>query len=253
MKVTYIHHSCFVVEIEDCIFIFDYYKGELPEFDKNKRIFFFVSHKHGDHFNPSIYKYADFNPYVTFILSDDVRQSLSFDVRIGNGGLNTIFVDENDKLYVNVDNRGVSKLPGGFNHPREMMIETLKSTDEGVAFIIEYAGKSVYFAGDLHWWTWIGSPIEDEKYHESAYKHEISKIKGRHFDAAFVVLDPRQEERYWWGINEFMNTANADVVFPMHFWKDYKLIDKFKNGDSSKNYRDRIVSISEEGQIFEVE
>lgn len=50
MKVTYIHHSCFVVEIEDCIFVFDYYKGELPEFDKNKRIFFFVSHSHGDHF-----------------------------------------------------------------------------------------------------------------------------------------------------------------------------------------------------------
>lgn len=45
MKVTYIHHSCFVVEIEDCIFVFDYYKGELPEFDKNKRIFFFVSHR----------------------------------------------------------------------------------------------------------------------------------------------------------------------------------------------------------------
>ena len=24
MKITYIHHSCFVIEIEDCIFIFDY-------------------------------------------------------------------------------------------------------------------------------------------------------------------------------------------------------------------------------------
>lgn len=53
MKITYIHHSCFVVEIEDCIFVFDYYKGKLPEFDKNKRIIFFVSHSHGDHFNPS--------------------------------------------------------------------------------------------------------------------------------------------------------------------------------------------------------
>lgn len=49
MKITYIHHSCFVIEIEDCIFIFDYYKGELPKFDKDKRIIFFVSHGHNDH------------------------------------------------------------------------------------------------------------------------------------------------------------------------------------------------------------
>lgn len=252
MKVTYIHHSCFVVEIEDCIFVFDYYKGELPEFDKNKRIFFFVSHSHGDHFSPSIYQYAEYNPYVTYVLSDDVRKSLSFAVRVGSGGLNTIFVDETNKICINVDNRGISKFPGGSGSSREVKVETLKSTDEGVAFLIKYAGKSIYFAGDLHWWTWIGSPVEDEIHYEKAYKLEMSKIKGRHFDAAFVVLDPRQEERYWWGMNEFMHTADADVVFPMHFWKDYKLIDKFKNGESSKDYKDKIVSIREEGQVFNI-
>lgn len=249
MKVTYIHHSCFVVEIEDCVFIFDYYKGELPEFGKDKRIFFFVSHSHGDHFNPKIYEYAEYNEYVTYILSDDVRKSLSFNIRVGTGGQNTLFVDDNTKIFVNVDNRGVLNLSGGL---REMKIETLKSTDEGVAFIVEYMGKSIYFAGDLHWWTWLGSPIEDEIFHETAYKHEMSKIKGRHFDAAFAVLDPRQEERYWWGLHEFMKTADADVVFPMHFWKDYKLIDKFKQGDSSKEYQHKIMSIKHEGQVFEI-
>ncbi len=93
MKITYIHHSCFVIEIEDCIFIFDYYKGELPKFDKDKRIIFFVSHGHNDHFNPNIYQYAEYNPYVTYVLSDDLRHSLSFAVRLGTRGENTIFVD----------------------------------------------------------------------------------------------------------------------------------------------------------------
>lgn len=78
MKITYIHHSCFVVELDDCILIFDYYKGELPAFDPDKRIIFFVSHSHGDHFNPNIYKYAETCPHVIYVLSGDVRRSLSF-------------------------------------------------------------------------------------------------------------------------------------------------------------------------------
>lgn len=250
MKITYIHHSCFVVELDDCILIFDYYKGELPAFDPDKRIIFFVSHSHGDHFNPNIYKYAETCPHVIYVLSGDVRRSLSFAVRIGNGGQNTVFVDENKKIYMNVDNHGILYREGG---PREMMIETLKSTDEGVAFIIEYAGKTIYFAGDLHWWSWMGESEADAERREAEYKLEMEKIRGRHFDTAFVVLDPRQEEHYWWGMNTFMTTADADVVFPMHFWKDYKLIEKFKNGESAKEYKDKIVSITHEGQVFDIE
>ncbi|NCC00949.1 MAG: MBL fold metallo-hydrolase [Clostridia bacterium] len=249
MKVTYIHHSCFIVELEDCILIFDYYKGELPEFDKDKRIIFFVSHNHGDHFNPDIYKYADYDSHVTYVISSDVRQSLSFAVRIGTGGQSTIFVDEDKKIYLNVDNRGISKTSGGL---RDMMIETLKSTDEGVAFIIEYAGKSIYFAGDLHWWSWIGDEDSEEKRREAEYKKEMAKIKNRHFDMAFVVLDPRQEEHYWWGFNEFMTTADADIVFPMHFWKNYKLIENLKNENIAEPYKEKVKMISYEGEVFEI-
>lgn len=168
MKITYIHHSCFVVELEDCIFVFDYYKGELPEFDKDKRIIFFVSHAHGDHFNPAIYQYAEYNPYVTYVVSDDVRQSLSFAVRLGTGGENTIFVDNDKLLYLNVDNRGVSKKDPGFH---DIKIETLKSTDEGVAFIIEYAGKNDLFCPEI---CIGGHGREKAKKIESAEKKSIS-------------------------------------------------------------------------------
>ena len=36
MKITYINHSGFLVETRDCYYIFDYYKGELPNLDKEK-------------------------------------------------------------------------------------------------------------------------------------------------------------------------------------------------------------------------
>ena len=83
-------------------------------------------------------------------------------------------------------------------------------------------------------------------------KYEMSKMKNRHFDVAFAVLDPRQEERYWWGMHEFVKSADADIIFPMHFWKDYKLIHKFKQEDFSKEYVHKIMSITHEGEIFEI-
>ena len=38
MKITYINHSGFLLETRDCYYIFDYYKGELPNLDKEKEV-----------------------------------------------------------------------------------------------------------------------------------------------------------------------------------------------------------------------
>ena len=34
----------------------------------------------------------------------------------------------------------------------------LKSTDEGVAFLVEVNGVVIYHAGDLNWWHWDEEP-----------------------------------------------------------------------------------------------
>ena len=36
MKITYIHHSSFSVELERSVLLFDYFQGEIPEFDPEK-------------------------------------------------------------------------------------------------------------------------------------------------------------------------------------------------------------------------
>ena len=51
MKITYIHHSSFCVELQNSILLFDYFKGELPKFDKAKKLYVFASHFHEDHFD----------------------------------------------------------------------------------------------------------------------------------------------------------------------------------------------------------
>ena len=59
MKITYINHSGFLVETRDCYYIFDYFKGDLPYFDKKKEVIVFCSHFHEDHFNPQIFGILD--------------------------------------------------------------------------------------------------------------------------------------------------------------------------------------------------
>ena len=46
MKVTYIGHSGFSVELESHILLFDYYEGAMPEFDPAKKLLVFASHSH---------------------------------------------------------------------------------------------------------------------------------------------------------------------------------------------------------------
>ena len=48
IKVTYLGHSGFLAELEDVCLLFDYYKGELPELDPDKKMAVFVSHSHYD-------------------------------------------------------------------------------------------------------------------------------------------------------------------------------------------------------------
>ena len=60
LRVTYVWHSCFVVELDKSILVFDYFpkeavetvhfEGKMPELDANKHIYVFASHSHKDHF-----------------------------------------------------------------------------------------------------------------------------------------------------------------------------------------------------------
>ena len=55
MKITYIHHSAFLVETESAYLLFDYFQGKLPEFSEEKPLYVFASHRHPDHFSKVIF------------------------------------------------------------------------------------------------------------------------------------------------------------------------------------------------------
>ena len=68
IKVTYLGHSGFLAEVEDMYLLFDYYKGELPKMDPDKKMAVFVSHSHYDHYGKDIFRLRDIFQQIRFIL-----------------------------------------------------------------------------------------------------------------------------------------------------------------------------------------
>ena len=131
-----------------------------------------------------------------------------------------------------------------------MRIAAYKSTDEGVAFLLEAEGKTIYHAGDLNNWRWKGEPDNWNRSMAEKYSAQIDKMAGMHMDVAFLPLDPRQEDDFYLGMDEFLNKVDVKHVFPMHCWGDYSVIGKIKALECSAGYRDRIEEITGDGEVF---
>lgn len=253
MTITYIHHSGYLLETDRALLLFDFVEGTLPELAPEKDLFVFVSHRHEDHFSPKIFDLAVSHPNIRFILSDDIWQNKVPDHLHGL----TWFMDPGKVLKL--------KEGGG------LRVTAFKSTDEGVAFMVEtgvnpashsdaiQTGSSccesftIYHAGDLNNWRWNGEPLAWNNNMSTNYHRELDKIKasGFHPDIAMVPLDSRQEDLFYLGLDDFMKTVGAKMVFPMHFWEDFSVIPALKKLDCSAEYRDRVADIERGGQSFE--
>ncbi len=133
------------------------------------------------------------------------------------------------------------------------MINTLKSTDIGVAFLIKYKGKTIYHAGDLNLWVWKGEDKQFNNNMRAIFIKEIDKLNNVNIDLAFAPLDPRQEEWYGLGIDELLSRAKINYLFPMHFWQQPKIIKKFKKEREDKQLTAKIIDIEHKGQIFNID
>lgn len=217
MQVQYIFQSCFVIELESHILLFDYYKGELPTFSTNKPLYVFVSHSHHDHYNPEIYSIP--HPNITYIISKDI------------------------------DNRGIKLGPNEQITVDDIEIQTLLSTDLGIAFVILVEGNYIYHAGDLHWWHWIGESEEDNTYQKQTFQREINKIKHLPFTLMMTPLDPRLKEATSWGMEYILNNVTTTYIFPMHFFTKIKGMNTYIQQSPLASFTN-IITIKQKGEIF---
>lgn len=224
MKVTFIEHSGFMVEMEQNVLLFDYYQGEIPSFDGSKTLYVFASHSHADHYDPAIWKLKEQYKDIHYILSDDIK-------------------DNEDAVVMKAHEK---KEVAGIE------IETLRSNDMGVAFLVKVEGKTIYHAGDLNWWHWNGEPEEDNEYYKKTFQDEMKYLEGKKIDLAFMLLDPRQEDKYCWGMNYFLEHTDSKVVFPMHCFEHYKINHHYLNCGDGRRWKNIVRDITGAGQVFEI-
>lgn len=247
MKIRFLHHSSFLVELEHTILLFDHFAGDrlngftftgtIPPLDRAKELYVFASHKHQDHFDMDDLKLAEAYPSVRFIFSKDCKMSRNFLKKHG--------------FSEHITERITYAAPEKKYEIGTIKIRTLMSTDAGVAFCVEAEEKSFYHAGDLNWWYWegVGDLINGRM--ERSFKREMRKLANEHFHAAFVPLDPRQEKDAFKGFGYFMQNMDADHVFPMHMWQDYSMIEAYKKRTDNDYFLKRIVTITKENEEFE--
>ena len=233
MTITFLYHSAFLVELDSCSMLFDWYGGELPAIDRTKPLYVFATHHHGDHYSPEIFRFGMEN--VTYILATCIRLSAK------------------RKAALAIDESRVHRLSAGKTvEIGGLTVTTIRSTDAGVAFLVREGETTLFHAGDLNWWHWAEESLDWNEKMARDFAKSCEKLRGVTVDAAFLPLDPRQGEEFYWGFDRFMTTLEAKIAFPMHCWEDLSVIPRLKTLDCSAGYRERVADITANGQVFRV-
>lgn len=256
MTVTFIAHSAFLVEWDNFYTLFDYvyepdYTGALPALDPEKPLLVFASHSHEDHFDAKIFSLLERYPLTQFFVSRDTR------------------LTERKRKWLNISDAAFARTTvlrpdsilltsvGG----EELSIRAIKSTDIGNAYLLRSEGKLIYHAGDLNHWHWES---EGKAYcgsmaasYETAMQKLSSAVRDEAADngiapeltAAMAVLDPRLgEEHEGLGLDGLLSHTAVRHVFPMHLWKKFEAIDRYRAARPES--AERIVRITADGDRF---
>ena len=233
-RVTFLDHSGFLVELPSVTLLFDWWKGELPTLRPGVPLLVFSSHRHEDHFKPEIFRLdAD-----AFLLGSDIRLTPRNLEKWGVSEETTVKCLRLGKQDT------VSPLSG-------VTVETLPSTDEGVAFLVTADGKTVFHAGDLNWWHWEGEDPGWNRNMEVNFKRYTEPLRGRQLDLAILPLDPRLGEDGFRGPKHFLELADIHRFLPMHQWGDFDFTKQFLSCYTM--FKRQTVCVNRTGQIFSFE
>ena len=253
MKVTFICHSCFLVETAECYYLFDYYKGKLPALDTDKPLLVFVSHSHQDHYNPAVFAMLRQMGMkkVGAIFPNDIKLKKypegwgllkEGEVTADNGeisGNGTVF--GNGKISLNMTdpaarsctdmdvlNGHIFKVYHSreYDLPCRTHIRTLLSTDSGVAYLLTCPEGTFYHAGDLNDWITEDTPDAERRQMTGSFRAALRPLKDISIDHACLPLDPHLGHHYADGFLYFLQHIGAKKVYPMHFWDKPEIIDQ---------------------------
>ena len=198
-QVWYLRHSGWAVRTRSAFLVFDYWDDDpapdemllsnghiRPEELKGLPVYVFVSHEHGDHFDPQILEWRKTLPNITYVFG---------------------FAPPSAEGIVSLGPR-VQKTIGPLN------VATIKSNDAGVGFAVQVDGLTIFHAGDH-----ANGKIEKA---ENEFFPEIDFLarKGIRPDIAFFLnmygCGSTNPEAFQKGIFYAVDKLQIKAVLPMH-------------------------------------
>lgn len=217
-EIYHLYHSGIAIKLDQKLLVFDYYndrsdgavrsleQGVISQelIENEEEIYVFVTHNHHDHFNRTIFEWADYNANINYILSADI------DIAGQENKENYYVLDKYEELEIN-----------------DLVVETYGTTDQGLSYYIEAAGLNIFHSGDLNWWHWKKFSAAEREVEEQDFKAEVERFKDKELDIAFVPVDPRLDEHYYLAGEYFAQTVAPKLLVPIHFSSNYYITEEF--------------------------
>ena len=237
MRIEYIGHSGVLVQLENTNLLFDVIAfpqvasdpdrslrhdiGRFPQLDTSQNTAVFASHFHGDHYTEQIWGLRDSIPEIMYVISKDIPFS--------SGVRRRLAIDDSDMENI-TRVKGYSSQDISFADGETIHVQTIPSTDEGVAFLVKAEGKIIYHAGDHHLWVWEGNTEQHNDDMRQVFRRTLSRLElgdTEKIDVAFLLLDGRLEGTAYEGMNTYIEMLPIRHVIPIHQWKNYSLTDSY--------------------------
>lgn len=240
MTVTYIYHSCYLIEFEEFSILFDFYKDVRREdgsywvkdylLNRKGDLYVLCSHSHYDHFSPEILAWKEQKKNIHYIFSRELL--VSGKTTIGDA----IYLDKED-VY----------------RDQRLTIKAFGSTDAGGSFLVEYNNRHIFHAGDLNNWHWNEEVDKEEALsYENYFLCELELV-SEHNDRLYLAMfpiDPRLGKDFMKGAEQFVSRIRTNYFLPMHFGGDYTEIGKFQ--EIAERYNCKFLPLSHKGQSFQL-
>jgi L-ascorbate metabolism protein UlaG (beta-lactamase superfamily) len=237
MTITYIYHSCYLIEFDGFSVIFDYYKDALREDGKNwvkdyllhkgEDLYVLCTHSHPDHFNPEILVWKQRKENITYIFSYELAQSGKTDADVHYLRKEDVFADH------------------------RLTIKAFGSTDAGGSFLLGYNNQLFFHAGDLNNWHWkeeVGKAEALTSENNFLCELELLSEKTDHLYVAMFPVDPRLGKDYMRGAEQFVARIETTYFLPMHFGEQYDQANRF--GGIAAKYGCKFLPLSHPGQSY---
>jgi len=234
MRVTYLDHSGFFIELDRVCLLFDWLRGDLPPVT-DKPLLAFSGHRHPDHFQPTMFRLDAPGRDIAYILAENIRLT---DRHIATWQL----TEETLQKCRSVHGGEVFETHG-------VTVETLYSMDgTGAAYLVTAEGRTIFHAGELCWWYWEDESDEENAEMEQKFKTHAEPLRGRHIDLAMLHLDPMLRQYAAKNVQYFNALADIDRILPMNQWNEYDFTEEFLA--EYPEFGGKLLPITGRGQTF---